>query len=46
MSMTWSADCTHVPTLDHTLTEWFTIEGAYKSVQALVLMILLQDCIE
>ncbi|MBQ4580926.1 MAG: M20/M25/M40 family metallo-hydrolase [Clostridia bacterium] len=40
MGMTWSPDSTHVPTLDHTLAEWFPIEGAYKGVQALILLLL------
>lgn len=40
MGMTWSPDSTHVPTLDHTLAEWFPIEGAYKAVQALILLLL------
>lgn len=40
MGMTWSADSTHVPTLDHTLAEWFPVEGAYKAVQALILLLL------
>ena len=42
MGMTWSEDSTNVATLDHTLAEWFPVEGAYKGVQALVLMILMQ----
>ena len=42
MGVTWSADSTHVPTLDHTLAEWFPIEGAYKGVQALILLLLAQ----
>lgn len=42
MGMTWSPDSTNVATLDHTLAEWFPIEGAYKGVQALLLLILMQ----
>lgn len=46
MGMTWSPDSTHVPTLDHTLAEWFPVEGAYKAVQALILLLLGQAGIE
>ncbi len=42
MGMTWSPDNSNIATLDHTLAEWFPVEGAYKGVQALVLMILMQ----
>ena len=42
MGMTWSPDKNNAGTLDHTLAEWFPIEGAYKGVQALVLMMLLK----
>jgi hypothetical protein len=38
--MTRSPDSTHVPTLDHTLAEWFPVEGAFKGVQALILLLL------
>lgn len=46
MGMTWSEDSTNVATLDHTLAEWFPVKGAYKGVQALVLMILMQAGIQ
>ena len=42
MGMTWSPDSTPVATLDHTLAEWFPVEGAYKGVQALILLMLMQ----
>ena len=42
MGMTWSPDKNNAGTLDHTLAEWFPIEGAYKGVQALIMMMLLK----
>ena len=40
MGTTWSPDSMPVPTLDHTLSEWFPTDGAYKAVQALILLLL------
>ncbi len=42
MGMTWSPESNNAGTLDHTLAEWFPIEGAHHGVQALILLLLLQ----